>query len=156
MDGHDESFVPEETTDERRYAGFWIRFWAYIVDVLIVFSVKGLLLSPLALLNNGMPYEVGYWTLNGILGGVIFFAYFGFMTKFFQQTVGKMIFGLKVISADQEKLAWSDVFFREVIGRFIYNLFGILKLLYIIVGFTKNKQGLHDYIGKTYVIHERA
>jgi len=157
MDGYEEEPVKtEEITDERRYAGFWIRFWAYIVDVIIIFSVKGLFLSPLAFLNDGVPYEIGFWTLNGILGGIIYFAYFALMTRYFQQTAGKMIFGLKVISTDNKKPVWSDIFFREVVGRFIYNLFTVLKLLYIIVGFTKYKQGIHDYIGNTYVIYERG
>ena len=157
MDGYgdDETLKISDHEEERHYAGFWIRFWAYLVDALILFSVNGLLLSPLALLNDGFPYDIGYWTLNSILAGVIYYAYFAIMTKFFSQTVGKMIFGLKVISEDKDRLAWSDVFFREVVSRFIYNIFTVCKLLYIVVGFTKEKRGLHDYLGKTYVIHER-
>src|SRR5699024_9946758 len=116
----------------------------------------GLFLSPLAFLNNGVPYAIGFWTLNGILRGIIYFAYFALMTRYFQQTSGKMILGLKVISKDEKKAVLSDIFFREVVRRFIYNLFTVLKLFYIIVGFTKYKQGLHDYIGNTYVIHERG
>src|SRR5699024_12545022 len=37
------------------------------------------------------------------------------------------------LAEDEEKLAWSDVFFREVVSRFIYNLFMVFKLLYIVV-----------------------
>src|SRR5699024_7811382 len=124
MDGYEEEPVnTEETTDERSYAGFWIGLWSDIVDVMIVLSLKGLVLSRISFLNNCVPYEIGYWTLNGILGGIIYFAYFALMTRYFQQTAGKMIFGLKVISTDNKKPVWSDIFFREVVGRFIYNLF---------------------------------
>src|SRR5699024_11819862 len=101
----------------------------------------------------GVAYEIVFWILDGILGGIIYFAYCALMIRYFQQTLGNMIFGLKVISTDNNKPVWSDIFFREVVGRFIYNLFTVLKLLYIIVGFTKYNQGLHDYIGNTYVIN---
>src|SRR5699024_12695493 len=93
---------------------------------------------------------------NGKLVVIFYYSYFALMTRYIQQTAGKMISGLKFISTDNKKPVWSDIFFREVVGRFIYNLFTVLKLLYIIVGFTKYKQGLHDYIGNTYVIHERG
>lgn len=75
------------------------------------------------------------------------------MTKYFGQTLGKMIFGLKVINEYDGELTWNDLFFREVVGRFIYNVIGIMKVLYVVVAFTKEKQGIHDIVGRTRVIH---
>lgn len=147
---------PETSTPsviEYKYAGFWMRFWAYFIDVIIVFSIKGILLSPLTFINNGFPLDISFWTLNGILAGVIYYVYFLLMTKFFQQTVGKMILGIQVISENNTPLLWSDLIFREVIGRFIYNVMFILKLLYIVVAFSSEKQGIHDMIGNTRVVH---
>lgn len=66
-----------------------------------------------------------------------------------------MILGIRVIREDEQSLKWSDVFFREVIGRFIYRVFSILMVLYIIVGFTEEKQGLHDMIASTRVVFDR-
>src|SRR5699024_5616233 len=88
---------PASPEREYKYAGFWMRFWAYLIDVIIVFSINGILLSPLMFLNDGLPLEIGFWTVNGILAGIIYYVYFLLMTKLFQQTVGKMILGLKVI-----------------------------------------------------------
>ncbi|WP_163969532.1 RDD family protein [Oceanobacillus halotolerans] len=148
----------EETTQEKlaptlRYAGFWMRFWAYLADLIIIFSLSGILLTPLKFINDGIAIEIGYWTLNAILGAVIFYLYFVLMTKYFNQTLGKMIFGLKVIRQDQEELTWSDLLFREVVGRFIHRVFFFMSLLYIVVAFTNEKQGIHDMFGDTRVIH---
>ncbi|GGA85414.1 RDD family protein [Ornithinibacillus halotolerans] len=140
---------------EQRFAGFWMRFWAYIIDLLVIVSVNGILLSPFKFINDGVAIDIGFWTVTGILGGIVFYAYFLLMTKYFGQTIGKMILGIKVIREDEKPLQWSDLFFREVIGRFIYQVFGFLMLLYVIVGFTDEKQGLHDMICDTRVIFDR-
>lgn len=141
-----------KNTEELEYVGFWIRFWAYITDVLVLFSVNGILLSPLKFINEGVPIDVSYWTLKGIIAAVIYYAYFLLMTKYFKQTVGKMVFGIKVVKHTFTDLRWGDVIFREVIGRFIYNVFGFMKLLYLVAAFTNEKQGLHDMLGNTRVI----
>ncbi|MBO1001431.1 RDD family protein [Pseudogracilibacillus auburnensis] len=138
---------------EYKYAGFWMRFWAYLIDVIIVFSLNGLLLSPLAFINNGYPIELSLWTVNGILGAIVYYIYFLLMTKYFGQTIGKMILGIRVISESSDSLSWNDLVFREVVGRFIYNIMFILKLLYLVVAFSNEKKGLHDMIGNTRVVH---
>lgn len=75
------------------------------------------------------------------------------MTKFFGQTVGKMILGLRVISLKEDKLTWGTLLFREWIGRFISTT---ILPLYWIVGFTALKQGVHDFVADTTVIHESS
>ncbi|WP_066186926.1 MULTISPECIES: RDD family protein [Gracilibacillus] len=144
--------MEEQTVVVQRYAGFWMRFWAYLVDSIVVFSISGILLLPFVFINDGQPLTIGFWTVTGILGGIIFYLYFLLMTKYFQQTLGKMIFGLKVIREDKQALQWSDLIFREVVGRFIFNIFKLTMLLYLFVAFTAQKQGLHDMIGNTRVV----
>jgi uncharacterized RDD family membrane protein YckC len=140
---------------EQRYAGFWMRFWAYVIDIVVISSLNGILLSPFKFVNDGIAISVGLWTVTGIVGSIVFFAYFLLMTKFFGQTLGKMILGLRVIREDEQPLRWSDLLFREVVGRFIYRVFGFLMILYIIVGFTDQKQGLHDMFSSTRVVFDR-
>ncbi|WP_079707876.1 RDD family protein [Paraliobacillus ryukyuensis] len=144
----------ESTTTNKRYAGFWMRFWAYVVDLLIVFSINGILLSPFKFINEGNALDIGFWTVTGIIGSIVFYLYFLLMTKKFHQTVGKMILGLKVIREDDEPLRWSDLLFRELVGRFIHRVFSIFAFLYLFVAFTAQKQGIHDMIGNTRVIIE--
>ncbi|WP_284139565.1 MULTISPECIES: RDD family protein [unclassified Virgibacillus] len=139
-----------------RYAGFWMRFWAYMADLIIVFSITGIVLLPLHFIGTGgSPISIGYWTVNGIISIGVLYLYFLLMTKYFSQTLGKMIFGIKVIRKDLEPLTWSDLIFREIIGRFFYRVFTIAGLLYIVVAFDDRKRGIHDMIGDTSVIHER-
>src|SRR5690625_7495725 len=103
-----------------------------------------------------MPVDIWFWTWNGIVAGLIYYIYFLLMTRFLGQTVGKMIFGLKVIHHRDGQLSWSDLIFREVIGRFIYNVFFLLKVLYVVLGVTNEDEGLHELIGITKVIDDSS
>lgn len=141
--------------DERRYAGFWMRFWAYIVDLIVVFSLTGLIVKPFTMIDSFREATLWIWSVSGLLGGLVFFAYFLFMTKWRGQTLGKIIFGLRVIRKDGERLSWSDTLIREVVGRFIHRLL-FLFFLYAVVAFTPKKQGLHDMFADTLVIHEKS
>lgn len=139
---------------EHRYAGFWMRLWAYLVDVIVVFSISGIFTSMLSLSDSFSTFSLlGFWSANALVSGIFYYSYFLIMTKLTGQTLGKMIFNLKVISENGENLTWFDLFFREVIGRFIYNALLIMKLVYLVIAFTPKKQGIHDMIGKTIVIH---
>lgn len=69
------------------------------------------------------------------------------------QTLGKMIFGLRVVSFAQEKLTWSDVFIREFIGRYIQKK---IKLFYLVLFLTKKRQTLADVFTETSVISEKS
>lgn len=146
-----------ETTavDEQRYAGFWMRFWAYLVDLVIVFSINGILLSPFKFINDGNPIDIGFWTVTGIIGAIVLYLYFLLMTKFYGKTLGKMIFGLRVVREDRQPLEWSDLIFREVIGRFFHRVFWFTNLLYLFVAFGEQKQGIHDMVGSTRVVSDR-
>ncbi|ALX48811.1 RDD family protein [Lentibacillus amyloliquefaciens] len=141
-----------ENTMPQRYAGFWMRFWAYLVDLIIVFSINGILLSPF---NFFDPIDIGFWTLAGIVGAIVLYLYFLLMTKFFGKTLGKMIFGLRVVREDMKPLEWSDLIFREVVGRFIHRVFWFTNLLYLFAAFGSQKQGLHDIFGSTRVVFDR-
>ncbi|WP_324777878.1 RDD family protein [Virgibacillus senegalensis] len=87
------------------------------------------------------------------MGSIVFYVYFLLMTKFFGQTLGKMLFGLRVIREDDGSLTWSDLLFREVVGRFIHRVLFLTPLLYVVVAFTNQKQGLHDMFASTRVVH---
>jgi len=152
---HEAYITRDEPGETVRFAGFWMRFWAYLADLLVVFSLNGILLSPFAFINDGLPIEIGFWTVSGIVGSLVFYLYFLLMTRFFSQTLGKMIFGLKVVREDFTALTWSDLMFREIVGRFFHRVFSFTFLLYIMVGFTNQKQGLHDIVGNTRVVLEK-
>lgn len=139
-----------------KYAGFWTRFWAYLIDMIVLWSIGRLLVYPIFRLAGwDVTTDVWYAPII-IITAVIFYAYFVLMTKFFGQTVGKMILGIKVVSLKGESLSWTTVLFREWVGRIISSAFLFLYLLYSLVAFTPKKQGVHDFIADTTVVHEYA
>ncbi|MFZ4450670.1 RDD family protein [Salibacterium aidingense] len=156
-DRNDEETMGKETEQKGspvfHYAGFWLRFWAYLLDLVVVFSLNGVVLSPLLFSGSGTVTILSFFTMQGILSAVTAYLYFLFMTKWRGQTLGKMVFGLKVIRKDTMPLRWSDLVFREVVGRFMYRSLVLTNIMYIVVGFTDQKQGIHDAIADTRVIH---
>ena len=97
--------------------------------------------------------EANMFAPAAIITAIVFYGYFVLMTKYFGQTLGKMVFGLRVVSLNDEKLNWSTILFREWIGRFIS---GTILILYIVVGFLPKKQGIHDLFADTTVVHVRS
>jgi uncharacterized RDD family membrane protein YckC len=145
----------QETTRESdtisiRYAGFWMRFWAYLLDLIIVGSIERLIINPIFRALEIPLMEFNMFAPISIASAIIFYLYFVLMTKYFNQTIGKMVFGIKVIDLKNDKLTWGTILFREWIGRFIS---ATVVIGYIIVAFLPKKQGLHDLFTETYVIH---
>lgn len=135
------------------YAGFWMRFWAYLLDCAVIFGINGMFIKPVFRMLDISLSKVGVFSAYAIISGLVFYLYFILMTKLLDQTLGKMVFGLKVISLKKSQLSWGTVVFREGIGRYISVT---LKFLYAIAAFTPKKQALHDMFAETAVIHERT
>ena len=131
------------------YAGFWLRFLAYSLDLLVTWSISGLVNTLTA--NKFNTYELPLIN-QGISFAVVYVLYFVLMTYFFNQTLGKIIVGLKVETNTGEKLKFLDVVFREIVGRAI-NM-GLFNLPYLSIVFLEKKKGLHDLISDTVVIKE--
>ncbi|XKE95962.1 RDD family protein [Metaplanococcus flavidus] len=138
---------------ERKPAGFWIRFWAYLIDLLVISGVTSILLKPVFALIGVSVDSTNWYAPFTILSALLFYTYFVLMTKFFSQTVGKMIFAIKVVSLKKDSLDWGTLLFREWIGRLISVT---ILPLYFIVGFTPLKQGVHDFFADTTVVHEQS
>lgn len=152
---NDEQFAKTLTTQESnhvsiRYAGFWMRFWAYLLDLIVVGSIERLILNPLFRILEIPLVEFNMFAPISVASAIIFYLYFVLMTKYFNQTLGKMVFGIRVIDLKSEKLSWGTILFREWIGRFIS---ATVIIGYILVAFLPKKQGLHDLFTDTSVIH---
>ncbi|MEK5331764.1 MULTISPECIES: RDD family protein [unclassified Lysinibacillus] len=150
----DKPTTPIVTTNyELKTAGFWVRFWAFVLDGLIISAVGGIVANPIFYLMDWSLSDSVWYAPISIISAILYYCYFVLMTKFFGQTLGKMAFGLRVISLEHDKLTWSDVLFREWIGRLISN---IIMPLYIFVAILPDNQGIHDYFADTTVVHEKV
>ncbi|WP_041581189.1 RDD family protein [Bacillus sp. 1NLA3E] len=134
-----------------RYAGFWMRFWAYLLDLIVIGSLGRILIKPIFRVLDVSLHDSSMFAPISIVTALIFYAYFVFMTKLFGQTLGKMVFGLKVVTLSGNPLSWNTVLFREWIGRFISTT---VLIGYCLVAFLPKKQGLHDLFVETTVIHK--
>jgi len=135
------------------YAGFWIRFLAFLLDMIVVGSLHRILVYPLLRWLNIPLEETGILSVAAIYTAIVMYGYFVILTKLFGQTLGKMVFGLKVIHESETKLTWGTVIFRELIGKFISET--IFFLGFITIAFSGKKKGWHDYFADTIVIQER-
>lgn len=129
---------------ERRYAGFWIRFWASLLD--------GVVLSALFII---IRYLLGVSLTEPPLGiqlleWLVSIVYSVALTVRFGQTLGKMALGIRVIRQDGSPNTWGPILLRETIGKFVS--FIILLIGYIMAAFDSKKRALHDRIAGTYVV----
>lgn len=136
-----------------KFAGFWTRFWAYSIDLLVVYAISGILIKPLFRAVDLSVSSPIFLLFNSykITTLIVLLVYFALMTKFFQQTIGKMILGIKVVPKVGESLTWGTIVFREVFGRFISKT---LVIPYFLTIFMPKKEALHDLFADTYVVHE--
>jgi uncharacterized RDD family membrane protein YckC len=135
------------------YAGFWMRFWAYLLDLLVIASINQLLIYPVFRFLDFSIIKENMFAPISILTALTMYVYFVLMTKFFRQTIGKMVFGLKVVDCKNNSLSWSTVLFREVIGKFISKT--IFFVGFLVIAFAPKNQGIHDMFADTSVILER-
>ena len=90
------------------YSGFWVRFIAYIIDLIVVAALAGLLNTySFGLLNRELYFPI--LGEEGLSYVVVMFSYFILMTYYFSQTLGKMIMKVKVETNKGTKLKISDV-----------------------------------------------
>lgn len=129
------------------YAGFWNRFGAFVIDFIVLVVLLGLIKVLLLLtFSEGVAELVvdsfGVWVVPWV-----YFA--GLHSSSWQATIGKRYFRLKVVDYSEEGIS-----FGRATGRFFARSLSALiaGIGYMMVGWTKRKQGLHDFIAKTLVV----
>ncbi|MBU9714656.1 RDD family protein [Evansella tamaricis] len=141
-------------TETPYYAGFWMRLWAYLIDLVVISSISGIILTPFFRLTDLSTLNIGIYSIGGILGASISFGYFIILTKKWGQTLGKRILGIKVLPQKEEFLTWKSTVMRELVGRYIHQSLFLTNIIYLIVAFHPEKKGLHDYFADTLVVLE--
>jgi uncharacterized RDD family membrane protein YckC len=145
------------------YGGFWIRFAAKMLDGLIqdiILVPFVLLFSPrISLIGRGgppTPPEIATLVAAGVAVGlgafVVVICYNTFFLGKFGATPGKMVCGLKVITAEGAPISYARALGR-VAAEFLSRMF--CDVGYIIAAFDSQKRSLHDHIANTRVIKTR-
>jgi uncharacterized RDD family membrane protein YckC len=139
----------------RRYAGFWIRFAAWIIDAIIVGVASNVVFLPirLALMQaSDDPFaNLGLQSLVGLLQIGVGAAYFGYFLSTRAASPGKLLLGLKVIRPDGSMIS-----FARGASRYLAQIVSgiILFIGYIIAGFDAEKRALHDHLCDTRVVYK--
>jgi uncharacterized RDD family membrane protein YckC len=149
------------------YAGFWLRFVAFIIDQLLLYFVGMILFLPFAAsmgmgmrgMMTGRPPDVQtifpmiHAMLRlALLRMVIHWLYYSLLeSSAWQGTLGKKALGLEVTDLDGNRIS-----FGRATGRFFAKIISsiILFIGYIMAGFTEKKQALHDILAGTLVIRK--
>lgn len=118
-----------------KYASFWRRFAAVLIDLLIIGLVPG--------------FFTDYNQTSSILAFIITTAYFVWMNGTYGATIGKMVLKIKITKEGGSKINYSDALLREL-ASFLSII--VLGLGYLWVIWDKKKQGWHDHIAKTVVV----
>lgn len=134
-----------------RYAGFWIRFAAIIIDTIVVGVASGIVGAiagaALAVSPDGTAFVL--IQLVSVLGAVL---YEVAMIATYGATVGKMALGLKVIRAQGGSVG-TGLSVGRYFAKFISGV--ILLIGYLMAGWDPEKRALHDRICETRVIRTR-
>lgn len=139
-----------------RYAGFWIRFAAYIIDyiclnviaVVLMFLV-GVIIGIVAQGNPNVRFviQLAAWVLAIVIGLV----YNMLFLRAYDATPGKLALGLKVLRANGEKLSAG-----RIAGRYFSKgaSYCIVCIGFMMAGWDSEKRALHDMMCDTRVVYK--
>ncbi len=138
------------------YAGFWIRFLAYLIDSAIIFAV----LFVLSLVTGGFTKTdptTGLQTVNGALQALAIVGGIAYVVGFWgarSATPGQIALGMRIVRADNG--APIDV--SKAVIRYLGYIISVIPfgLGLIWAGFDPRKQGWHDKLAGTYVVRPVA
>ena len=139
-------------------AGFWIRLVAWIADIVCLFLAT-IALAVLVLTTIWFGGRLGgeindqVMALAGYSSAIIVmasgFLYFTLFVGSRGQTPGKLLFGLRIVRVNGQEMTYGRACLRSLCWILSLLLFSVGFLM---IAFTRQKQGLHDMLTGTYVI----
>lgn len=124
----------KKLSKKQKYAGFWFRFIAGFIDFIVLLLI-GIILGFLS-----GPFSV-------ILNFFISWFYFVLLQSSDKRgTFGMRLCGIKIHDEQLNRLG-----FWRLTGRYFATWLSALIIFigFFMIGFTKRKQGLHDFIART-------
>lgn len=149
-------YAPPPDNKNLVYAGFWMRTAALLLDTILLFIiwVSLILLSP-ALgidLQAVLGSSTGFFSPLNMTLYILPLIYFaGMESSAGGGTFGKRAVRIRVVDENGQRIT-----FGKAVGRYLGKILsGLLFLFgYLMAGFTRRKQGLHDMMSGTLVIQK--
>jgi uncharacterized RDD family membrane protein YckC len=137
-----------------KYANFWERTRAFMIDGIILIGVYGIafltILFVMMISNYTQEtalYDAYTWSTASYV--IAFFSYFTWATGKNGDTIGKRYCGLKVVTNDGKKPTMKRAFGRSL----SYMVSSVpFDIGFFWVAVDKKRQGFHDKLAKTYVV----
>ncbi len=139
----------EEGPGVAQPGGFWRRFLALAVDfavVSVLWALGGLVGAPLA--GHDLPARAFAYTNLLVVPGVYFVLAHGTGGR----TLGKLVFGVRVVGAGGEAIGYPRALARYA-GSWVSLL--LLGAGYLMVALRGDKRALHDLVAGTRVVRVR-
>lgn len=142
------------------YAGFWIRFFATVVDALVLLLFSSLAWfylygSEYFAVTDGPSVDSFSMTSESFVINIVCPLLFSIVFWFFKSaTPGKIMFNLVIVDAVTLKKPSVKQFIIRYFAYFISAIFFLLG--YFWVAIDKRKQGWHDKLSDTVVIKQTA
>jgi uncharacterized RDD family membrane protein YckC/Tfp pilus assembly protein PilE len=141
--------LPDHLEAPGLYAGFWRRVAAYLVD-LVVLIILGFAIGLVLGLIEGVVFRHAIDAFNRLAGMATGWLYFALQESSpAQATLGKRAVGLRVTDRRGERIG-----FGRATGRFFGKYISAILLCigFMMAGWTRRKQGLHDMMAGTLVV----
>lgn len=145
--------MTDKQHDNFQYAGFWVRFVAYIIDNILLFLLGSLFFlifywyhEPLDHLDSGAPVLIPLELVWLVFSSALIIALWIYKCA----TPGKMLFGARIVDADTGGPASAGKYIARYLSYIISFVF--LGLGFLWIAFDKRKQGWHDKLAGTVVI----
>ncbi|GGA49495.1 RDD family protein [Dyella nitratireducens] len=164
---------PASSTTYFDYAGFWQRFGAWVIDLIVLMIPSMIVVYAL----GGM--DAYKHLLDQIQGGadmatslrdyakategasvtslaITFLYYMFFEASKLQATPGKLALRLRVTDVHGQRITLGRSAARNIV-RLLGAVFGLIPIVcYLAITWTQHKQGLHDLWASTYVLNGTA
>jgi uncharacterized RDD family membrane protein YckC len=152
---------PSIPWDHALRGGFWRRLFAFEVDLLLLFLLLGIFIVSGFIAAEWGAGDAGTSLLQQArviiplilpLAVVLAIVYFSFFHAAWGQTIGKMIFRVRVVQTGGQPLTFP----RALLRTFAYLVSALPAFLgFIWTGFTAGKRAWHDCLAGTIVVREQ-
>jgi uncharacterized RDD family membrane protein YckC len=130
----------------KRYASFWDRFLAMVIDFVLLFLINWAVSVVLGINIFQLSGDIIWF---GNIVSLLYFIYFESSNK--QATYGKQMMRIRVVGKNGGRINAGQAAVRNLM-KIVSTL--LLFLGFIIAVFNDNKQALHDMVATTLVVQE--